>query len=101
MDMSFSPAGPGRVHVLQVLGQALVGGMESCLLQLVERLPCERFATTVICPQEGELAERLAGRRVLTTLHARQFSVLDLALHRSAGTHLHVVCRQSYFHALG
>jgi glycosyltransferase involved in cell wall biosynthesis len=154
MDMSFSPAGPSRVHVLQVLGQAIVGGMESCVLQLVERLPRERFATTVICPQEGELAERLraldvevvvtpigeeppwvsvqlatalvqsarvdvlhahmapahllaalagrlTGRPVLTTLHARQLSVLDLELHRSAGTHINAVCRQSYFHALG
>lgn len=154
MDMSFSPAGPGRVHVLQVLGQALVGGMETSVLQLVQRLPRERFATTVICPEEGELAGRLralgaevvitpigeeppwvsvqlaatlvraagvhvlhahmapahllaalAGRLtdrpVLTTLHARQLSVLDLELHRSAGTHLNVVCRHSFFHALG
>ncbi|NML13514.1 glycosyltransferase family 4 protein [Azohydromonas caseinilytica] len=152
--MSCSPARPRRVHVLQVLGQAIVGGMESCVLQLVERLPRERFQTTVVCPQEGGLAERLralgaevvvtpigeeppwvsvqlattlvqaarvdvlhahlapahllaalagrlAGRPVLTTLHARQLSVLDLELLRSAGTHLNVVCRQSYYHALG
>ncbi|WP_157268520.1 glycosyltransferase [Azohydromonas aeria] len=152
--MSFSPAGPGRVHVLQVLGQAIVGGMESCVLQLVERLPRERFRTTVICPDEGPVAARLralgaevvvtpigeeppwvsvqlatalvqsarvdvlhahmapahllaglvgklTGKPVVTTLHAQRLSVLDLEVHRSAGTHLNVVCQQSYFHALG
>lgn len=154
MDMSFTPAGPGRVHVLQVLGQAIVGGMESCVLQLVERLPRERFMTTVLCPDEGAMAARLralgaevvitpigeeppwvsvqlattlvqsarvdvlhahmapahllaglvgklTGKPVVTTLHARQLSVLDLEVHRSAGTHLNVVCQHSCFHALG
>jgi len=38
---------------------------------------------------------------VLATLHGHRIGVLDLEIHRNAGTHLSVVCRQSYFHALG
>ena len=44
---------------------------------------------------------RLTGKPVLATIHGRQLTTLDLEVHRSAGTHLHVVCKQSHFHALG
>lgn len=143
-----------RVHVLEVVGNAIVGGMETSVQRLVERLPHERFAVTAVCPFESRftdtlrglgievliaampedlswtslqlvsalvhanaidvlhahlpnahllagVAGRLTGRPVLTTVHARQLGTLDLEVHRAAGTHLSVVCRHSYFHALG
>jgi glycosyltransferase involved in cell wall biosynthesis len=47
------------------------------------------------------LAGHLTGRPVLTTIHGRQLTTLDLEVHRAAGSYLSVVCRQSYHHALG
>ena len=143
-----------RVHVLEVIGNAIVGGMETSVQRLVERLPRERFAVTAVCPFESRFTEalraldvevliaampedlswtsvqlvgalvreqaidvlhahlpnahllagvagRLSGTPALTTIHARQLTTLDLEVHRATGTHLSVVCRHSYFHALG
>ena len=53
---------PGPVRVLQVVGNAIVGGMESCVLRLVERLPRECFETTVLCPFESLFTEALRER---------------------------------------
>jgi glycosyltransferase involved in cell wall biosynthesis len=145
---------PGRIHVLEVIGNAIVGGMETYVERLVEHLPPERFAITALCPFESPFTERLrsrdievlvtpmpddppwssiqmtcamikagaidllhahlpnahvlagiagrlTGKPVLATLHGHRVGVLDLEVHRNAGTHLSVVCRQSYFHALG
>jgi len=47
------------------------------------------------------LAGRLTGRPVLATVHGRAMTTLDIEVQRLAGTHLAVVCRQSYFQALG
>ncbi len=144
----------GRIHVLEVIGNAIVGGMETYVERLVENLPADRFAVTALCPFESPFTERLrsrgievlvtpmpedppwasiqmtcalvksgaidvlhahlpnahalagivgrlTGKPVLATLHGHKVGVLDLEVHRSAGTHLSVVCRQSYFHALG
>lgn len=148
------PSREGRVQVLEVLGNAIVGGMESWVLRLVQRLPRERFAFTAICPFESPLTDQLRGagveveiapmgedlpwatlqatcalvreRRiellhahlpqahllaglagvlthtpVLTTIHARQMTTLDLEVHRATRSHVSTVARQSYFHALG
>ncbi|RZJ07353.1 MAG: glycosyltransferase [Rubrivivax sp.] len=149
------PPARGRpVQVLQVLGNAIVGGMESWVMRLVERLPPERFAFTMLCPFESSLTQQfraqgvhveiapmpqdlpwttlqmacalirergievlhahlsqahlLAGiagtltqTPVLTTVHARQLTTLDLEVHRMARSHVSVVAKQSYFHALG
>ncbi|MDN3922339.1 glycosyltransferase family 4 protein [Roseateles violae] len=153
-DESLPPRRDGRIHVLQLLGNAIVGGMERWVERLVERLPRERFAITALLPYEAPLAERLreleaevlvtpmpadpswssvqmtaalvehagihllhahlpnahllaalagrlARRPVLTTIHGRQLALLDLELHRSVGSHLSVVCRETYYHALG
>jgi glycosyltransferase involved in cell wall biosynthesis len=144
----------GRIHVLEVIGNAIVGGMETYVERLVEHLPPDRFAITALCPFESSFTERLrardievlvtpmpddppwssiqmtcamikaggidvlhahlpnahalagiagrlTGKPVLATLHGHRIGVLDLEIHRNAGTHLSVVCRQSYFHALG
>lgn len=145
---------PGRIHVLEVIGNAIVGGMETYVERLVENLPPERFAITALCPFESPFTERLrardievfvtpmaddppwasiqmtcamikaggidllhahlpnahvlagiagrlTGKPVLATLHGHRVGMLDLEVHRHCGTHLSVVCRQSYFHALG
>ena len=64
-----TPAADARVHVLQVVGNAIVGGMESWVLRLVEKLPRERFLVSALCPFEGDLSERLRhlGAEVLIT----------------------------------
>ena len=143
-----------RIRLLEVMGNAIVGGMESSVLRLVERLPRERFEITVMAPFESRctealramgsevvvvpmpedmlwssaqlatsivqacridvlhahlanahmlagLAGRLAGRPVLATVHGRQLSPHDIEAHRFFGTHVCVVCRHSYYHALG
>jgi glycosyltransferase involved in cell wall biosynthesis len=148
------PARGQRLQVLQLLGNAIVGGMESWVLRLVQRLPSERFAFTALGPFESPLTDqlrahgvdveiapmpddlpwatlqaacalvqqrriellhahlppahmlaglagRLTQRPVLTTIHARQLTTLDLEVHRMTRSHISVVARQSYFHALG
>ena len=153
-DPFSSARAPGRIHVLEVIGNAIVGGMETYVERLVQNLPPERFAVTALCPFESPftrrlraldievlvtpmpddplwssiqmtcamvkagaidllhahlpnahvlagIAGRLTAKPVLATLHGHKVGVLDLEVHRSAGTHLSVVCRQSYFHALG
>jgi glycosyltransferase involved in cell wall biosynthesis len=149
-----TPAPARPLHVLQVVGNAIVGGMESWVARTVERLPRERFRFSALCPFESPFTDRLralgvevtiapmpddppwstlqtatalvaqggvdllhahlprahllaglVGRLtdvpVLTTIHARQLATLDLEVHRLTGSHLSMVCRQSYFHALG
>lgn len=156
--MSTTPPAPSpnasRLHVLEVIGNAIVGGMETWVERFIERMPRERYRFTALCPFESPYTDRLraldvevliapmpddppwstlqlatalvaaggidllhahmpkahllagivgrlTGKPVLTTIHARQMSLLDLEVHRSAGSHLSVVCRQAYFHALG
>lgn len=143
------------LHVLEIVGNDIVGGMERCVERLVAHLSRgDGFGFTALCPSEGAFAERLrlagaqvvvvamppeppwssvhmvasliaaervdlvhahlphahvlaglagrlAGVPVMTTIHARQVCLSDLEVHRSAGSHLSVVCRQSYYHALG
>jgi glycosyltransferase involved in cell wall biosynthesis len=52
------------VHVLQILGNAIVGGMESWVERLVERLPPEQFRFTVLAPFESRVTTRLHERGV-------------------------------------
>lgn len=146
------PAGP--IRVLEIIGNAIVGGMETYVERLIERLPRERFSVTALCTYEGIYADRLraldaevfvtpihdsppwcsiqmtcalieshnidvlhahltnahvlagiagglTATPVLTTIHGRQTTTFDLEVHRAAGTHIGVLCKQSYFHALG
>ncbi len=142
-----------KIRVLEVIGNAIVGGMESWVEQLVTRLPAERFQVEALCPFESAFTDRLrtagidvtivpmpesplwdsiqaattlvksqhidllhahlpnahvlaglvgrlTGRPVLTTIHGRQMTTLDLEVHRTCSTHVSVVCRHSHFHAL-
>ena len=52
-------AATNRLHVLQVVGNAIVGGMETCVARLVERLPPERFRVSVLCPFESPFTAQL------------------------------------------
>lgn len=152
--MSSLPVPPQRIQVLQVIGNAIVGGMETYVQRLIERLPPERFRVVALCPFESPFTDilrerdvdvviapmpedpswtavhlacalikahaidilhahlanahvlsgivgRITGRPVLATIHGRQLTTLDLEAHRTTGTHLSVVCRQTYFHAMG
>ncbi|HEY0877961.1 MAG TPA: glycosyltransferase [Zeimonas sp.] len=47
------------IHVLEVLGNAIVGGMETWVLRMLERLPADRFRITALCPFESAVTERL------------------------------------------
>ncbi len=48
-----------RIHVLEVIGNGIVGGMESVVLRLVARLPRERFTVTALCPFDSPFADQL------------------------------------------
>jgi glycosyltransferase involved in cell wall biosynthesis len=48
-----------RTHVLEVIDNAILGGMETAVLRLVERLPRDRFAVTCLVPFEGTLSSAL------------------------------------------
>jgi glycosyltransferase involved in cell wall biosynthesis len=62
-----SAVASARVHVLELLGNGIVGGMETYVASLVARLPRERFVVTAVCPYECSVSEQLreAGADVL------------------------------------
>lgn len=143
-----------RLHVLEVIGNAIVGGMETWVERLIERMPRDQFRFTALCPFESPFTDRLraldvevlivpmfddplgasiqtatalvsaggidllhahlprahvlagivgrlTGKPVLATIHSRHMEMLDLEAHRATGSHLSVVCQQSYSHAMG
>jgi len=143
-----------RLNVLQILGNAIVGGMETHVMRLLERLPRERFQPIVIAPYESTVTEwiralgldvmalpittdpewstiqivaalvkaqsidviqshlenahvlaglvgRLSAKPVLATVHGRNITIADVEAHRLTGTHMAVVCKHAYFHAIG
>src|SRR5215218_5017497 len=63
-----SNGGPSRttntkpLQLLQVLGNAIVGGMETYVSSLVERLPSDEFQVTCLCPYESALTASLRRR---------------------------------------
>ena len=153
-NMAVPVTASARTHVLQIVGNAIVGGMENYVARLVERLPRERYGVSVLAPFESPFTDRLrefgadvvisqvtdepswqsiqlasalvqsrrvdviqshlpnahvlaglvgrlTGRPVLATVHGRAMTTLDIEVQRLAGSHLAVVCRHSYFQALG
>lgn len=48
-----------RINVLQILGNAITGGMENCVLRLIERLPKDRFHIAAITPFESAITEKM------------------------------------------
>jgi len=51
--------GRAPIHLLEILGNAIVGGMESYVLNLVRRLPAEDFRILCLCPFESRLTDDL------------------------------------------
>ncbi|MBA3438829.1 MAG: glycosyltransferase family 4 protein [Pyrinomonadaceae bacterium] len=49
----------GRIHVLEIIGNAIVGGMERYALNLVRQLPSDRFHVTCVCPFESAFTRML------------------------------------------
>jgi glycosyltransferase involved in cell wall biosynthesis len=48
-----------KVHVMQFIGNSIVGGMETYVERLIERLPAERFRVSAVVPWECDYSERL------------------------------------------
>lgn len=49
----------GRLHVLEVIGNAGIGGMESYIKNFISHLPPNQFSVTCICPNESEFTSSL------------------------------------------
>src|SRR6185312_12327217 len=48
-----------RIHLLEVIGNASIGGMENYLKDFIANLPPERFSVTCICPYESPFTASL------------------------------------------
>ena len=53
------PANGSRLHVLQIVGNAIVGGMETSVERLIAHLPSQRVGVTALCPFESPFTDRL------------------------------------------
>ena len=52
-------SGNTPITLLEILGNAIVGGMESYVLSLARRLPRDRFKLLCLCPFESRLTDEL------------------------------------------
>ncbi len=52
-------AGKNRLHVLEIMASAIVGGMETYVKNLIRLMPPDRFRVTCLCPYESEITEAL------------------------------------------
>ncbi|MGN6533171.1 MAG: hypothetical protein ACTHK0_15620, partial [Ginsengibacter sp.] len=48
-----------RIHLLEVIGNASMGGMENYLKDFISNLPPEKFSVTCICPYESPFTASL------------------------------------------
>ena len=64
MNLDLPSPAAHRIRVLEVVGNGIVGGMESVVLRLVDGLPRERFQIFALCPYEGAFSARLRERGV-------------------------------------
>jgi glycosyltransferase involved in cell wall biosynthesis len=53
------PAAKGKLHVLQVMASAIVGGMETYVRNLIRLMASDRFRVTCLCPYESPITETL------------------------------------------
>jgi glycosyltransferase involved in cell wall biosynthesis len=49
----------GRIHLLEVIGNASMGGMENYILQFISHLPADQFTVTCVCPYESAFTASL------------------------------------------
>jgi glycosyltransferase involved in cell wall biosynthesis len=54
-------AGKGKLHVLEIMASAIVGGMETYVRSLIRLMPPDRFRITCLCPYESPTTEILRG----------------------------------------
>ena len=47
------------INLLEIIGASIVGGMETYVLRLLERLPQDTFRVTCLCVAEGKLTSQL------------------------------------------
>ena len=64
--LSDSPARE-RIHVLEVLGNAIVGGMENYVRNLVTCLPADEFKVSLLCPFESAFTTALRAKAAMST----------------------------------
>jgi glycosyltransferase involved in cell wall biosynthesis len=57
--MHVADGGKAPIPLLEILGNAIVGGMESYVLSLTRRLPRDRFKILCLCPFESRLTDDL------------------------------------------
>lgn len=57
--MTVAGPGSGPVHILEVIGNASMGGMENYIKNFIEHLPSEQFRITCICPYESPFTASL------------------------------------------
>ena len=55
--MRVADGGKALIPLLEILGNAIVGGMESYVLSLARRLPRNRFKMLCLCPFESRLTD--------------------------------------------
>lgn len=94
------------VRVLVITGNAIVGGMESAVLRLAQRLPRDDFPLTALCPFESAFTAALRDAHVAVHIvpvgetlrwHAIQFAVELVREHGIGVIHAHMPAA----HALG
>lgn len=55
---------PARLNLLEIVGNAIAGGMETCVLRFIERLPPDQVCVTVMCPFQSQFTDRLRALHV-------------------------------------
>ena len=58
-DSAVPVTASSRTNILQIVGNAIVGGMENYVVRLVERLPRDRFGVSVLAPFESPFTDQL------------------------------------------
>jgi len=48
-----------RLHILEIIGNAGIGGMESYIKNFISHLPANQFRVTCICPNESEFTSAI------------------------------------------
>jgi glycosyltransferase involved in cell wall biosynthesis len=59
IDGGHGRGGDSPLRVLEIIGNAIVGGMETAVLRLVQALPRDAFRITALCPFASPFTERL------------------------------------------
>ena len=151
--MKIIPTAERPINLLQIIGASIVGGMETYVLRLLQRLPGDEFNVTCLVyakaalhpnyailvarvhitpisddpdwqsiqlgvsliraeaidiihahlPNAHSLAgilSRLTETPALATIHSRYLGIRDIEVHKLMQTHIHVVAKSAYFHAL-